>query len=362
MRAKSPWTACGATVCRVLGSVWELIGPAAIAMADISQKGLGRMFYRWKTRRRKDRFYKLTAGIMETPPLAIKDAPWSIISMVSNSDAQMYILAMKSFYARLKRGKVIAIVDRDMPAAIRRTLEHHLPGIRLAILEDIDTGPCQRGGTWERLLYLLDHSRDEYVIQLDADTLTFGDIDEVIHCAENNIAFTLGDTGEPIEPMLAIVPNARAKQSDYVGIVAERLFDQYPGAENLKYVRASSGFVGLARGGIARKEIETFHREGERLLGPRWREWGTEQSASNFAVANTPGAIVLPYPKYANFTPRNKPARGSFLHFIGSHRYADDYYASLANGAIAELNAEGNGRVPGRRLDHLAANPVKVVQ
>jgi hypothetical protein len=251
----------------------------------------------------------------------------------------MYILALKSFYARIRRGKMIAIVDRDMPTRIRKTLEEHLPGIRLAILEDIDTGPCQRGGTWERLLYLLDHSREEYAIQLDADTLTFGKIDEVIRCVDQNTAFTLGDTGEPIEPMLAIVPNARSLNSNYVGIVAERVFDRYPCAQNLKYVRASSGFVGLARGGIARKEIETFHRECEKLLGERWREWGTEQSASNFAVANTPGAIVLPYPKYANFDPEVLHPDGSFLHFLGSHRYLDDYYANLANRVIAELNA-----------------------
>ena len=297
------------------------------------------MFYRWKTRRRKERFYRLTAGIMSTPPMPVVEAPWAIISMVSNSDAQMYILAMKSFYARMKRGKMIAIVDRDMPAPIRQTLEHHLPGIRLAILEDINTGPCQRGGTWERLLYLLDHSREEYAIQLDADTLTFGNIDEVMHGGGNKIAFTLGDTGEPIEPMWAIVANARGNNSNYIGIVAERLFDQYSGAENLKYVRASSGFVGLARGGITRKQIEAFHSEGEKLFGARWREWGTEQSASNFAVANTPGAIVLPYPKYANFDPEVLHLGGSFLHFLGSHRYIDDYYANLANRVIAELNA-----------------------
>src|ERR1700759_1893147 len=101
------------------------------------------MLYRWKTRRRKERFYKQTAGIMDTPPMPVVDAPWTIISMVSNSDPQMYILAMKSFYRRLKRGKITAIVDRDMPEALRATLRHHLPGINLTNLEDIDTGPCQ---------------------------------------------------------------------------------------------------------------------------------------------------------------------------------------------------------------------------
>ncbi len=297
------------------------------------------MLFRLKSRWAKERFYRLTAGILDTPPMPVVDAPWTMISMVSNSDAQMYILAMKSFYLRIKRGKIIAIVDRDMPVSVRQTLERHLPGIRFAILEDIKTGPCQRGGTWERVLYVLDHSREEYAIQIDADTLTFGhDIDEVIRCVENNISFTLGNKGRPIEPMLSIVPVSRADKSNYVGVVAERRFDEYPGAVNLKYVQASSGFCGFARGGISRKEIETFHIEGEKLLGERWKEWGTEQSASNFAIANSANAIVLPYPKYANFGPETRSG-SSFLHFIGSFRYNNDYFANRAKGVIAELNA-----------------------
>jgi hypothetical protein len=279
---------------------------------------------------------------MDTPPMPVVDAPWSIISMVSNSDAQMYILAMKSLYHRLKRGKMIAIVDRDMPAESRWTLERHFPGLKLTILEGIDTGPCQRGGTWERILYVLEHSRDEYAIQMDADTLAFGaDVAEVAGCAENNITFTISNAGRPIEPMLDIVQNARAMKSDYIGIVLEGMFDRYPGAENLKYVRASSGFCGYAKGGISREAIERFHIHGEKLLGARWKEWGTEQSASNFAVANTPGAFVLPYPKYANFWPGLIRDKSSFLHFIGAHRYRDDYFATHAEGVIAELNRAG---------------------
>ena len=146
------------------------------------------MFYKWRTQRAKARFYRLTAGIMTTPPMPVVEAPWTIISMVSKSDPQMYILAMKSFYRHMKRGKIIAIVDRDMPDEKRNILSHHLPGIKLVYLEDIETGPCQRGGTWERILYVLDHTRDEYAIQIDADTLTFGpeDIQEVKSCVENN--------------------------------------------------------------------------------------------------------------------------------------------------------------------------------
>jgi hypothetical protein len=299
------------------------------------------MFYRWRTRCQKAWFRIVTAGIWDTPPMPVVDAPWNIVTLSYKCDPcviQMYLLAIKSFYSRLKRGRITLIVERDFSPAVRRKLEHHLPGIGFANFEDIDLGACQSGGCWDTLMFALERSREEYVIQLDSDTLTFGpDIGEVIHCAENNIPFTLSSWGDPIVPMLAAVKSARERKSDYVGIAAERLFDRYPGAEHLKYVRASGGFTGFARGGFARDEIENFHREGEKMLGARWREWGTEQCASNFAIANSPGSLVLPFPKYANFPQGTVHDEGTFLHFFGTHRFKLGYYARLARGVIAEL-------------------------
>lgn len=299
------------------------------------------MLHRWRNEQKQKRFYSLTHGIFDTPPVRIASAPWSIISIVSNNYVQMYLLSLKSFYRQLGRGNVIAIIDRDMTAASRALLEQHIPSIQFVSLEDIDTGICQRGGTWERLVYLLDRSEKEYVIQLDCDTLTFGhDVNEVVHCATSNIAFTLSNAGRPIEAMTAIVRNAELMDSNYVGIIAERFFNRYPRVENLRYVRASSGFAGFAKGGFHRRDIEKFHKNMENLLGSRWKEWGTEQCGSNFAVANSPNAVVLPYPKYANFWPNLVRGHSSFLHFIGSHRYLDDYYASLAKEVIHSLQKQ----------------------
>src|SRR3954453_81229 len=138
------------------------------------------MFYRLRKSRHTQKLNRAISGILNTPPIHIKDAPWCIASMVANTDVPMYLLSLKSFYPILGRGKVAAIIDRDMPQALRDTLEQHVPGLEFIILEDIPTGDCQRGGTWERLLYVLDRSESEYTIQLDADTLAVGDLDEVI--------------------------------------------------------------------------------------------------------------------------------------------------------------------------------------
>jgi hypothetical protein len=272
--------------------------------------------------------------------MPVKDAPWSIISMVSNPDVQMYILALKSFYSRIQRGRVIAIIDRDMPADSKDVLTRHFPGITFEVLEDINTGRCQRGGTWERILYVLDRSQHEYAIQLDCDTLTVGDVDEVVRCVTNNIPFTLGNAGLPIWSLPETAINARSllRTKNYIGIVAESRFDDYPDAASLRYVRGSSGFAGFSKAGFSRAQIEAFHENMERLIGERWKEWGTEQNASNFAVANSPGAVVLPYPKYTNFVPDGPWATSSFFHFFGTFRYSGDYFATRGREVLGALS------------------------
>jgi hypothetical protein len=297
------------------------------------------MLYKLKKSIATSRFYRQTRAILQTRPMPVVPSALSILSMVSNNDVPMYLLSMKSLYARLGHGHLIAVVDRDMPAATRGQLSEHFPGIEFVVLEDIDVGPCQRGGTWERLVYLLERTRDGYVIQVDCDTLSFGaDLQEVADCVAANRAFTLSGGEREIVSLPEAARRARAIDHPYVGMAAESLFDRYPGAEGLRYVRGSSGFAGFAKGGFSRAQIEDFHIQMERLLPTRWTEWGTEQCASNFAVANSPDAVVLPFPKYANFDHHHDPALSSFLHFIGAYRFDDDLFAGLGKRIIEELN------------------------
>jgi hypothetical protein len=236
------------------------------------------MFYRLTSRWNKTRFAWLTRDILKSPPIRIVPAKWTIISMVSNSDVQMYLLSMKSFYTRIKQGKLVVIADRDMPQNLPDLLKQHFIGIEFAILEDIDTGRCQRGGTWERLVYLLRRAEHEYAIQVDCDTLAFGaELDEIVDCAESNRAFTLSNAGQPIRSMQEYAKDAQALQSRYIGIHAERLFDQYPNSDRMRYVRASSGLAGFsnwrtfgrAARGIPRRDAQAHGRRRLAQVGLR---------------------------------------------------------------------------------------------
>ena len=310
------------------------------------------MFYRLRRSMNIKRFDRMIAGILETKPLVVEDAPWAIVSMVAKRDVPMYLVAMKSFYPKIGRGKIVAIIDRDTPQSLRDTLSAHLVGIEFAILEDIPTDPCQRGGTWERLLYCLDRSETEYTIQLDADTLAMGDdLQEVVDCLQANRAFTIAD-GFVRVSLSEAAELAQATPSNYIGIASEAMFDRYPGKEGLHYIRGSSGFAGFAKGGFTRAAIAKFHQEMEKLVGSeRWREWGTEQCGSNFAVANSPDPLVLPYPDYASFDDHVEAwmrPKVKLFHFIGALRFKEDYYARESQNVIAALQGRV-GALPASR-------------
>ena len=271
--------------------------------------------------------------------MPVAEAPLTIVSMVGDAEVPMYVLTMKAFYRRIGRGRIVAIIASTMPEAERATLRRHFPGIALQPIEEIDTGPCQRGGCWERLLYILSRAETGYVVQVDSDVLaTAEDLDEIDACIRTGTPFTLVDGAREIRTMREVAEAAKRMETDYIGVVVERLFEHYPDCDRLHYVRGSAALAGFAPGGTPRGAVETFHQRMEELVGPvRWREWGTEQCASNFAVANSPGATLLPFPRYTSFFP-NGPREGvKLFHFMGSFRFDEGVFAALAKREVASL-------------------------
>jgi hypothetical protein len=117
--------------------------------------------------------------------------------MVPPCDTLMYLLTLKRLYPMPGCGHVVAIIHRDMPEDSQDLLREHIPFIEIIIREDIDAGVCQWGGTWEQLVYLLDRSVKQYVVQLDCDTLAVGpDVNEVVACVHSNLSFTMADGAE----------------------------------------------------------------------------------------------------------------------------------------------------------------------
>ncbi|WP_372618941.1 hypothetical protein [Falsiroseomonas sp.] len=286
------------------------------------------------------RFNSAIRGIHGTAPMPVRPGSCTIVSMVGARDTLMYLVAMKAFYRRLgSAGHIVAIVARNAPPEQAGSLTRHFPGIELQVIEEIDVGDCQRGGCWERLLHILDRTdRGEYVVQIDCDVMPTGeDIGELVRCVETGTAFTMADYVKICSAGEAAA-FARSVEDDHVGAQTERLLDRLPGWEGLRYVRGSAGLAGFAPRGFSRRAIEGFHRDMEAMMGrERWRVWGTEQCASNFAVANTAGAVTLPFPAYTSFHTGGPREGVKMFHFIGSFRFDEGTFIRLAKREVAAL-------------------------
>lgn len=302
----------------------------------------GRMMF-FKTRRNLSvaRFNWQTRGILDTPPLAMTDgkAPLVFASLVSHADIQMYLVAIKSIYRAVGFGGIEIVSDGSLSADDESLLRRHLPRIKIHRIADIDPSPCPRGGCWERLWFILGRATDSYVIQVDSDTVTCAPIPEVVDCVLANRSFVLGTRdGLALTTVGQSAQFASRYPADHVQMAAEQVIDRLPDAEALRYVRGSAGFSGFARGGFSRERLVAFSTAMQSELPTRWTEWGTEQMASNFAVSNSPSAMVLPHPKYSCFDLKMDPDQAAFLHFIGTNRFDAGIYAREARKVIDRLN------------------------
>lgn len=275
--------------------------------------------------------------ILRTPPLSPTGGSPVITSMLCHRDLLPYLLAVKSFYRRLGRGRIVIIDDGTLTRDDRTLLDAHVRPSEYVEARRLDASGCPGYISWKKLLCMARYVGEEFVIQLDSDTVTHGtDLSEVKACIDSGTSFILGTwAGQRIGTMAEAVEAARQNPSQHVQMVAERHFDRLEAYPELNYVRGCSGFDGFAPGSFDVGRLRSFSSEMFRLIGDKWNEWGSEQTMSNVIVANSPRAMVLPYPKYYNYWGTLEPAH--FTHFVGSYRYHGGVYARQAQATIKEL-------------------------
>lgn len=296
---------------------------------------------RWKAKAYAHRH--IARAVLRTPPVPARGDGPVALSMIGARVVEPYLVAAKSLLRALGEGRAIALDDGTLSPADRATLERHLPGVEIRAAAEVDTGPCPRGGTWERLLAILDLRAGAYVVQLDSDTLTLGPIPEVREAIRANRSFSL--RGEP-DSALADARAFAARlpplpEPMHVQHAAERALGRLaPPLGRPRYFRGCSGFAGFARGGEGRGLAEAFSRENARLLGAeRWARWGSEQVTSNFVIANDPDPLLLPYDRYLNHTGAVPPADAAFVHYVGEWRFESRSYFEATRRAIRALAA-----------------------
>jgi hypothetical protein len=283
-----------------------------------------------------------TRSVNKTPP--VKLDPRSSVHVVTQlhpPDLWMYAVAIKTFTRFVPIRGCSVVADR-LNEEHREFLRHHVTNVSIVSVRDVDTSGFPTGGTWERLLHILELAREHYTIQLDADTITFDTPREVVDCINNGRSFTLGTSmGREVVAAhdLARQLSSLAGPDNHVQLAAELAFAKLsdPG---IRYIRGNSAFAGFAPGSTSREWLKGFSDAMAAALGDRrWREWGSEQVASNYCVANSREAVVLPLERYRYFDPSADLAGAVFLHFIGTYRFSGGVYRRLARDAVAKLAA-----------------------
>lgn len=306
---------------------------------------LGRTAGRLRRNWHKARFDAVAQRVFDTPPLRMTGDSPVFVSQLCERDVAAYLLAIKSLYRRIGEGRVCIIDDGSLTADCRALLAQHVPRLDVVDIRTIDTGPCPRGGTWERLCKIVEMAEGQYVIQVDADTLTVGDVPEVRDCWRQGRSFLLGTgSGRAVLPAAEVARMVQGWIRHHgwtelsLSVAAEAALDQLPDPRSVSYVHASSGFAGFARGAVKIDDLYRFSDQMSALLGrTRWATWGSEQIASNYVLANAPRAIVLRYPRYACVEPGTVVKDSAFLHFIGSYRYETSLYRRSALSLLSAI-------------------------
>lgn len=284
-------------------------------------------------------------GILDTPPIISAEDGVILFSMIGTAVLIPYLVAVKSLHFHLKRGRIVLLNDGTLTAQDRAILALHCDNPVILEKPAIDPAPCPRDNCWERLIAILDRRHNDYVIQLDSDTVTTGPVPEILAAIDANRSFTLAggheeaDIGFRSAAEISAIFHAHGPTTDHVQAHAEAAMATLPDSAQARYIRGCAGFAGFARDDSGRSKVTTFSQAMDQRLGNIWRQWGSEQVASNFVIANDPDPVQLPYDRYVNHWEEPLPGHPAFVHFIGTYRFRRGNYSRCTRAAIAALSA-----------------------
>ncbi len=287
-------------------------------------------------------FRKKSAGVVNTPVLSNIDTNSNIVllSMVQTSDVYMLMLAVKSFVRYVPVKRIVIVADPSLTQSDKALLKEHFIAVDFIDAVSVRDSAFPSGGCWERILGIASISDNDYVIQLDADTITVAEPEQVKEIAAAGKSFTLG-TWDGLEIVSTKTASEFAKarlnpKGSHIQMECEAILDQLPEGFN-RYVRGCAGFAGYRKGSLTKERLAVISQFYYEKLGSRWEEWGSEQFASNLAVANDEGSCVLNIEKYG--VPDNGRNTLVFHHYIGTMRYANLIYVKNAEALINDLKS-----------------------
>jgi hypothetical protein len=294
---------------------------------------------RWRTKREEGLHNEAILAILNTPPIQPKNDGLVIFSMIGTSVLLPYLVAVKSLWQQLQRGRVAILDDGSLTAQDRAILAQHCGDPQILRMQDIPMGNFPKGGKWERLLTVLDHRAGEYWLHLDSSTVTLGPLPEVERAISANRSFILlADDIVPDEPVeLSGIAQACIGVEKITGI--ESAMGRMAPGLGWKYVRGTTGFAGFAAGNAGRELAGAFVARLKDLVGSDEASLrDADQIAASFLIANEGAPVCLPQDKYRRYRGEPWSEDCQFLEFTGDHRHANGGFIEASQRAIGQIS------------------------
>lgn len=295
---------------------------------------LGTAISQFKRRYDKARFQKAARGIAHTKPLEMSGDQPLFLSLVSHDDVHAYLVAIKSIYPSFNTGRASIIDDGTLTSEDYATLRHHVPSIEFIKSADIKLHPdTPQYIVWRRLGHILDCVADNYVIQIDSDVIALGYLDIAVEAYRKGASFILVNKVHPGTLNFTDFSNwldSMNWTADTLQLGVERQLKTLENANQRRYVRGTAAFAGWAPGTASRADAEHFSAEARGLIGDKWLGWGSEQTTTNYLLANSTELDLLEYPLYVNNQPNLDVEDALLVHYVGTYRFYQDRYRKHA--------------------------------
>jgi len=119
---------------------------------------------RWRVKQEAARHAAAIAEILDTPPIVPRRDGVVLFSMIGTAVVLPYLVAVKSLWHQLGKGRIALLDDGTLTGADRAILAHHCGDPEILSIARVDTTGFPRGGCWERFLSILDRRSSEYWI------------------------------------------------------------------------------------------------------------------------------------------------------------------------------------------------------
>lgn len=301
--------------------------------------------HRWRVMREAGRHNEAVIGILETAPIRPARDGLVLFGCVGSAAVLPFLVAVKSLWAQLGRGRVAVLDDGTLTAADRTILAQHCGDPQMLRGEDVPRGPFPHGIGWEALLTVLDHRAGEYWLQLDCSTVTLGPLWELERAIACNRSFVMIDRANAPTAPLELAAFAQACSSKREAEVTaksriESHMAQIAPGLGWKYLCGCGGLAGFAAGNAGRDLAGAFISRMRDVMGADDAVGlGAAQVTGNFLIANEGAPVCLPHDRYLNYAGADWGAETAVVHFGGAHRYDRGAYMAASRDVIAKLTA-----------------------